>query len=77
MQKAKVVTLTPQEKEELVGHIKECSLNSNDKEVMIGLLNLYDDLKEKLKSSNISIKKLQEMLLGFKADKLKKMFQIQ
>ena len=48
MQEAKVVRLTPQEKEELVEHIKLGSLNSNDKEVIIGLLNLYDDLKEKL-----------------------------
>ena len=77
MQKPKVVTLTSQEKEALVGHIKESSLNKDDKQVIIELLNLYDDLKEKLKSSNISIKKLQEMLLGFKSDKVKKLLQIQ
>ena len=77
MQKPKVVTLTSQEKEVLIEHIKTDSLNSNDKQVMIELLNLYDDLKEKLQSSNISIKKLREMLLGFKADKIKKILQIQ
>ncbi|WP_375326558.1 hypothetical protein [Candidatus Tisiphia endosymbiont of Nemotelus uliginosus] len=77
MQKSKVVTLTLQEKEALVDHIKESSLNEDDKQVIIELLNLYDDLKEKLKSSNISVKKLQEMLLGFKSDKIKKLLQIQ
>lgn len=77
MEKPKVVTLTLQEKETLVGHIKECSLNKDDKQVIIELLNLYDDLKEKLKSSNISVKKLQEMLLGFKSDTIKKLLQIQ
>jgi hypothetical protein len=77
MKQPKIVTLTPQEKKELIDHIQECSLNNDDKKATVELVTFYDDLMEKLKSSNITISKLQEMMLGFKSDKLKKMFQIQ
>jgi hypothetical protein len=76
MKKPKVVTLTSQEREELIEHIKENSLNSDDKQAMIELIGFSNDLMEKLKSSKISINKLKEMLGGFKSDKLKKLFQI-
>ena len=77
MKESRVVNLTPQEQEILIEHINAGSLNIDDKQVLIELLKLYTNLKEQLKSSKISIKKLQEMLLGFKSDKLKKLLQIQ
>lgn len=77
MKEPKIAKLTPEEQKILIEHINADSLNGDDKEILIELLKLYDYLKEQLKSSSISIKKLQEMLLGFKADKLKKLHQIQ
>lgn len=77
MKKLKVVNLTSEEKQALISHVNENSLSTDDKGIIIELLDLYDDLKEKLQSSSISVKKLQEMLLGFKSDKAKKLFQIQ
>jgi ribosomal protein L18E len=47
-----------------------------DKEVIVEALNFYNDLVEKLKSSKISINQLKQMLVGFKADNIKKLLQI-
>jgi hypothetical protein len=77
MKQPKIVTLTPQEKKELIDHINNNSLSDDDKKATVELVTFYDNLTEKLKSSNITISKLQEMMLGFKSDKLKKMLQIQ
>jgi len=77
MQNSKTVSLSLEQREVLIKHINDNSLNSDDKEVIIKLLDLYADLREKLQSSDISIKKLQELLLGFKSDRLKKLLQIQ
>ena len=76
MQKPKVATLSLEEQKKLIEHINNNSLDNDDKQAVIELLNFYKELTAKLKSSNISLNKLREMLIGFKADKLKKILQI-
>ena len=76
MKKAKVASLSNQERQALIEHVEQNALSSHDKEVVVEALNFYDDLMEKLKSSKISINTLKEMLVGFKADNLKKILQI-
>ena len=76
MKKPKVAILTPKERQDLIEHIKKSSLDIDNKKVVIELVDFYDELIEKLKSSKISINKLKEMLGGFKSDNLKKLFQI-
>jgi hypothetical protein len=77
MKQPMVATLTPEEQAILIDHINAGSLSSDDKQVMIELLKIYNDLRGRLDSSKISIHKLREMLFGFKADQLKKLLQIQ
>lgn len=77
MKEPKIAALTSEEKEALIKQINDSALENDIKQLMLGLLSFYDDLKEQLKSSSISIKKLQEMLLGFKPDKIKKHLQTQ
>ncbi len=76
MQKPVIASLGTKERQELITHIEQNLLNSTDKEVIVEALNFYNDLVEKLKSSKISINQLKQMLVGFKADNIKKLLQI-
>jgi hypothetical protein len=76
MKKPKAVSLSAQERQEFIEHINKCSLDIDDKKIVIELVDFCDDLIEKLKLSKISINKLKEMLVGLKADNLKKILQI-
>ncbi|WP_425362886.1 hypothetical protein [Candidatus Tisiphia endosymbiont of Hybos culiciformis] len=76
MKKPKVATLSAEEREELIQHIKASSLTGDDQQAVIELVKFCNDLIDKLASSNISINKLKEMMIGFKADNIKKIVQI-
>jgi len=76
MKKPKISNLTIQEQQDLIADIKQSSLSAGEKEIVLELVDFYDDLMEKLKSSKISINQLKEMLVGFKADNLKKLLPI-
>jgi len=76
MKKPVIASLGTKERQELITHIEQNLLNSTDKEVIVEALNFYNDLVEKLKSSKISINQLKQMLVGFKADNIKKLLQI-
>ena len=76
MKKPVIASLDIEERQKLIAHVKQNLLNSTDKEVIVEALNFYNDLVEKLKSSKISINQLKQMLVGFKADNIKKLLQI-
>lgn len=76
MQKPKVATLSVEEREELIQHVKANSLTGDDQQAIIELVKFCNELIDKLASSNVSINKLKEMLIGFKADNKKKIVQI-
>lgn len=76
MKKPVIASLDTKERQELIEHIHKSSLANGDKEVVVEALNFYNDLLEKLKSSKISINQLKQMLVGFKADNIKKLLQI-
>ena len=76
MKKPVIASLDTKERQELIEHIHKSSLANDDKEVVVEALNFYNDLLEKLKSSKISINQLKQMLVGFKADNIKKLLQI-
>jgi hypothetical protein len=77
MKKPKVATLSSEEREALISHIKENALTGDDQQNMLELIKFCNDLISKLASSKISINTLKEMLVGFKADNTKKLIQIQ
>jgi hypothetical protein len=77
MKKPKVATLSSEEREALISHIKENALTGDDQQNVLELIKFCNELMDKLASSKISINKLKEMLIGFKADNAKKLFQIQ
>jgi hypothetical protein len=76
MKKPVIASLDTKERQELIEHIHKSSLANDDKEVVVEALNFYNDLLEKLKSLKISINQLKQMLVGFKADNIKKLLQI-
>ncbi|WP_341758049.1 hypothetical protein [Candidatus Tisiphia endosymbiont of Ditula angustiorana] len=76
MKKPKVATLSAEEREELIQHVKESSLTGDEQQTIVELVKFCNELIDKLASSNISINKLKEMLIGFKADHKKKIVQI-
>ncbi|WP_425363685.1 hypothetical protein [Candidatus Tisiphia endosymbiont of Hybos culiciformis] len=76
MKKPKVATLSAEEREELIQHIKASSLTGDDQQAVIELVKFCNELIDKLASSNISINKIKEMMIGFKADNKKKIVQI-
>ena len=77
MKKPKVATLSSEEREALISHIKENALTGDDQQNMLELIKFCNELMNKLASSKISINTLKEMLIGFKADNAKKLVQIQ
>ncbi len=76
MKKPKVATLSAEEREELIQHVKDSSLTGDEQQTIVELVKFCNELIDKLASSNISINKLKEMLIGFKADNKKKIVQI-
>jgi hypothetical protein len=71
MQKPAISSLSGREREELKNNVKNNSLSDSNKGVVVEVIDFCDELLEKLKTSNISISKLKEMLLGFKSEKSK------
>ena len=76
MKKPKVATLSAEEREELIQHVKESSLTGDEQQTIVELVKFCNELIDKPASSNISINKLKKMLIGFKADHKKKIVQI-
>jgi len=77
MKKPTIADLGTKERQELIEHVESSSLKSDDKKIVVETVNFFNYLTEELKSSKISIAKLKDMLLGFKADSIKKLMQIQ
>jgi hypothetical protein len=76
MKKPAIVDLGIKERQELIDHVENSSLKSDDKKILVEIVSFFKEFEEQLKSSRISISKLKSMILGFKADHLKKLLQI-
>ena len=71
MKKPAIADLTFEEINNLIEQVKEANIADTPREIVVETLATFQELLEKLKSSQISIKKLKS-LLGFYSEQIKK-----
>lgn len=71
IKKPAIANLTSQEIDTLIKEIETSQITGSNKGVLVETIGMFHELLEKLKSSQISTKKLKS-LLGFYTERLKK-----